>query len=173
MTEREKVIAQITKAFAAVEYPGDWKLRDSNVGNEPYLLEQEFRGMRDWRVLAPKFLDRAPDGYGSALHFFSHQALHFYLPAYLIADIQGLLERSDPVFSLTHSFVNSRKNEQINPRLYGEQTWFEYGQERFAIFSHDQAAAIVAYLNLMRGLNEYNRQSIDEALENYWREKAM
>ena len=31
-------------------------------------------------------IDRAPDGFGSALSFFSDEAFRFYLPAYLIAD---------------------------------------------------------------------------------------
>ena len=70
-------------AFAAVEYPGDWCLRDSNEGDEPHLLEKEFAGKCDWRTLDPAFLDRAPGGYASALSFFSDEAFRFYLPAYI------------------------------------------------------------------------------------------
>ena len=67
----------IRKAFAEVEYPGDWCLRGSNEGNEPYLLEQDFAGKCDWRTLDPAFLDRAPGGYASALSFFSDEAFRF------------------------------------------------------------------------------------------------
>ena len=90
--------SQISDAFSHVEHPGDWCLRGSNEGDEPYLLEQEFKGKSDWRVLDPKFIDQAPDGFGTALSFFSDEAFHFYLPAYLLADIDGLLEQHDPVF---------------------------------------------------------------------------
>jgi len=37
------------------------------------------------------FLDRSPGGLASALSMFSHEAFRFYLPAYLIADIDGKL----------------------------------------------------------------------------------
>jgi hypothetical protein len=30
MADKEQIIAQITAAFAAVEYPGDWRLRGSD-----------------------------------------------------------------------------------------------------------------------------------------------
>jgi len=55
----EAVIAQIVAAFATVEYPGDWCLRGSRDGDEPYLLEQEFKGKNDWRLLDPAFIDQA------------------------------------------------------------------------------------------------------------------
>ena len=56
----------------------------------------------DWQSLSPQFIDGSPDGLASALCFFSHAAFQFYLPAYLIADADGLLERVDPVYFLTH-----------------------------------------------------------------------
>ncbi len=70
MGDNKQIIAQITAAFAAVEYPGDWRLRGSDLGDEPYLLEEEFKGKTDWHLLDAAFLDQAPDGFGSALQFF-------------------------------------------------------------------------------------------------------
>ena len=172
MHDKETVAAQITSAFSAVEYPGDWCLRGSDEGDEPYLLEQEFKGKADWRSLAPAFLDQAPDGFASALSFFSDEAFRFYLPAYLIADLRGQLERTDPVFHLTHGLEESSRRECINPRRYGERTWFEHARHKFASFTRDQAAAIVAYLTLKREHNEFDRQRIDQALESYWRYRA-
>src|SRR5688572_4034867 len=138
--------SQISDAFTHVEHPGDWCLRGSNEGDEPYLLEQEFKGKSDWRVLDPKFIDQAPDGFGTALSFFSDEAFHFYLPAYLLADIDGLLEQHDPVFHLTHGLTDGECSVRINPRRYGERTWFDHASHRFAMFTQREAAAIVAYL---------------------------
>jgi hypothetical protein len=126
--DAETVKVMIRAAFAGVEYPGDWCLRGSNEGNEPYLLEQEFKGKSDWMPLDPAFLDRAPDGYASALSFFSDEAFRFYLPAYLLADIDGRLESANPVFHLTHGLTDSGRAEKVNPRRYGERTWFEASQ---------------------------------------------
>ena len=91
MTTPETVKAQIREAFAASQYPGDHRLRGSDEGDEPFDLEREFRGRRDWQSLSPEFIDRAPKGLATALNFFSHEAFRFYLPAYLaeVADAVG------------------------------------------------------------------------------------
>ncbi len=172
MVDREQIVAQITSAFSSVEYPGDWCLRGSNEGEEPYLLEQEFKGKTDWRTIDPAFLDQAPDGYGSALSFFSDEAFRFYWPAYMICDIRGQLEHSDPVHHLTHGLDDSSRCKRINPRRYGERTWFESARHKFAVFSREEAAAIVAYLLLRPDEDEFERQRIDEALKNYWYGRA-
>ena len=85
------LVEKIEVAFADVVYPGDDCLTDS-FGEEAEALEVEFRGKTSWKELAPDFLNKAPGGWGSALSFFSAAALQFYLPAYLIADINGSLE---------------------------------------------------------------------------------
>lgn len=174
MPDREAIVAQIAKAFAAVEYPGDWCLRGSNECDEPYLVEQEFKGKTDWRTLEPMFIDQAPAGFASALSFFSDEAFHFYLPAYLIADLRGQLDRTELFRHLTHGLDESSRQKRINPRRYGERTWFEHAHHKFAIFNKEEVAAIVAYLNWKRGEVEFKfeRESIDEALRNYWNDRA-
>src|SRR5438034_1764090 len=109
MTDKEQIKAHIYQAFARIEYPGDWCLRGSNEGDEPSLLEDEFRGKRDWQSLDPAFLDQAPDGFASALCFFSDEAFRFYLPAYLIADLDGLFQRVDPVYHLCHGLDDTSR----------------------------------------------------------------
>lgn len=153
MHDKEAIIAQITSAFATVEYPGDSHLRGSNQGEEPFLLEEEFKGKTDWRTLDPTFLDHAPGGFASALSFFSNEALQFYLPAYLIADLKGQLEYTYPYYHLT---------------LYLDPS------SRFSIFNKEQATAIVAYLTTIRDEdeNELERPMIDDALIDYWYERA-
>ncbi len=168
MTDPETIKYQIHEAFATVKFPGKRCIRDSDEGDEPFLLEQDFKDKTDWRTLDPSFIDQAPDGFGSALSFFSREAFRFYLPAYLIADINGLLERSDPVFHLCYGLDNKTKNEYINPKRYGKRTWFEEMQHRFAIFNQSEASALVSYLLWKRELSEYDRDSIDQAIKNYW-----
>lgn len=172
MPDPESVKSEIRAAFASVEFPGDWCLRGSNEGEEPHLLEQEFKGKSDWSSLDATFIDRAPDGYGSALSFFSDEAFRFYLPAYLIADIDGQLHQHDPVFHLTHGLTDEGKDERVNPRRYGERTWFDEKAHKFAVFDREQVRAIVSYLKFKRETDEFKRDAIDQALANYWSRRA-
>lgn len=173
MNDKDSIATQIALAFASVEYPGDWCLRGSNEGDEPYLLEQEFKGKSDWRTIDPSFIDQAPAGFGTALHLFSDEAFHIYLPAYLIADIRGQLKQSDPVFCLTHGLDEYSRSQLVNPRRYGERTWFEEAHHKFAIFNREECAAIVAYLTLKKEDKASECRAIGEALSNYWYERAM
>lgn len=168
----DEVKARIRRAFANVEYPGDWCLRDSNEGEEPYRVEEAFKGKTDWTALDADFIDRAPDGFGTALSFFSDEAFHFYLPAYLIADIDGKLNRHDPAFHLTHGLDDKSRDEKINPRRYGERTWFDFARYKFAMFSPDEAGAIVEYLRFRRDTDDIARKGIDQALASYWNDRA-
>ena len=174
MDEAARAIAQIEEAFGSVTYPGDWCLRDSNEGEEPFLVTKEFAGKDDWRVLDPAFLDQAPEGWGTALCFFSDEAFRFYLPAYLIADVRGALERVDPVFHLTHGLDDASRGEPINPRRYGGRTWFDHARHKFAMFNVAEVRAIIAYLGLCRGkeLYRFDQERIDQALTNYWRQRV-
>ena len=172
MPDSEKVAEQILSAFGSVQYPGDLCLRRSSEGDEPFLVEDEFKGKTDWRVLEPEFLDQAPDGFSSALSFFSEEAFHFYLPAYLLADIRGELRRTTPVFYLTHGFDDSSRSQMVNSRRYGQTTWFDETSKRFAAFSPQQARAIVAYLLFKRQSDPWECERIDQSLKNYWNKKA-
>lgn len=164
----------IESAFASTKYPGDSCLTDSKMGDEPRLLVKEFSGKNDWRVLSASFLDQAPDGYGSALSFFTKESFRFYLPAYLIHDLDQKLNRSDPVFHLIHGFTNKSKDGLVNPQRYGTWTWFEFKSEKCAVFDEKQVWAIMAYL--ITRMNEpymmdYQKIEIEEAIENYWRKR--
>ena len=168
MPDKETVKEQIRAAFAHSEYPGDWCLRGSNEGDEPFWVERDFKGKTDWRVVEPEFIDQAPDGLASALSFFSDEAFHFFLPAYMIADIDDRLERSNPVFHLTHGLDDTSRNERINPRRYGERTWFHRISCKYAMFTKLEAAAIVGYLRLKAESDSFHREPIEQALRNYW-----
>lgn len=161
---------QINAAFASVPAPPPWCLSNSREGDEPALLERDFRDKTDWRALTPEFLDWAPDGYASALSFFSDEAFRFYLPAYLLADLRGQLQRADVLFHLTHGVDDESRSKFVNPRRYGNRTWFDAMSHRYSIFDPAQAAAIVGYLRhkIESADIEPERRRAQDALDNYW-----
>jgi hypothetical protein len=156
---------QIKIAFASVEYPGDNDITNSTYGAEPEALKREFTAKKDWRILDSKFLDQAPEGWRTALGFFSDRAFHFYLPAYLIADIRGDLTEVCPEFHLYYGITARNKNDKI-AEIWGGGTVGSRARQRFDLFSKEQAAVIVDYLQWK--LNIYEDQEIIQALDNYW-----
>jgi hypothetical protein len=155
-----------------VEAPPSWCLVNGHEGDEPARVEAAFKNKRRWAALSSKFLDEAPDGLGSALSFFSDEVFRFYLPAYLIADLREELDHVDPIFHLIHGLTDDSRAERLNPRRYGDRTWFDYACFRFSVFSRRQAAAIVAYLQVKGGRDEFDRERIAESLANYWSARA-
>lgn len=169
MLDKVLIKAQILEAFANVEYPGDWCLRRTNEGEEPNMVAKAFLGKSDWRLLDVAFIDRAPEGLSSALSFFSDEAFRFYLPAYLIADLDGQLHFTDPAVYLCQGLSDSSRNERISHR-FGARTWFDESKYRFSTFFPQEASAVVAYLRWRLQAEESNelRDRIDQALLNYW-----
>ncbi len=164
------LIDRIRAAFAPNPYPGDWCLKGSTEGEEPYLVEEAFKGKDDWSALDPEFLDQAPEGYGSALSFFSDEAFRFYLPGYLIADVEGKLSRSNPVFHLTHGLDDVSSEELVNHRRYGAMTWLALKRCKFSVFAREEVEAIVVYLQwkLKNESLQSERDAIDQALRRFW-----
>ena len=166
--ERERLKAQVREAFAATPRPEASRIRNSSDGDEPFLLEAEFRNIPDWRQLEPSFIDQAPDGFGTALSFFSREAFRYYLPAYRIADLDEALRQAEPLFHLWHGLDDENRDRQVNERRYGRWTWFEAITERFALFSDAEANAIVAYLRYKAAHDGFARPKIEQALANFW-----
>lgn len=162
--------ADILLAFASVERP--LSLRGSNEGEEPYLLEEDFKDKTDWRTIDPDFLDQAPAGFASALSFFSDEAFRYFLPAYLIADLDGKLASSTPAFHLWHGLDDATRNRPLNPRRYGERTWMDTMRHKFSMFSREQARVILQYLQHKATADDFERPSIEQAIANYWRSRA-
>lgn len=159
----------IREAFEATPPPEPDDLRGSNEGEEPYFLDDEFSGVPPWASLDAEFLDEAPAGFGTALHFFSRSAFRYYLPAYLLADIRGALTRAEPAFALWSGFDDEKREMPVNPRRYGAWTWYEAKAERFEPFTRDEVEAIVAYLEFVAVRERFSRGKIEQALRNYWR----
>lgn len=164
----QNLIVAIESAFADVEFPGADNLTDSTYGTEPAALIEEFHDQRDWRALTTDFLNKAPDGFGTALSFFSDRALRFYLPAYLIADIEGRLESgNDPAFRLCNNVTPGGEKVKL-AKVWGGGTMGERDRACFGNFSDQQVAAIVTYLwwklEELGGRDEV----IEQAMLHYW-----
>ena len=175
----ETIKQLIREAFADVPYPGDDEIVPSGSSWEYYADTLEyFQGRTDWRTLSIDLLNEAETGWGPALAFFTPAAFRFYLPAYLLADLDGQLRGGIyPYFYLT---VGLTAEDQQRPtsratrkqaQMRGGRTKFELRCERFAVFTGQQAGAIVAYLEYLLHDPQsaaYSRQAIVEALELYW-----
>jgi Family of unknown function (DUF6714) len=185
MNKKDEVLHKIRTVFGSNEYPGDGFLQGSTEGCEPYDEVGPFQGRTDWESIEPSFLD----AHAGALSFFSEAGLRFFLPAFLIADIQEELKTADPLISLTYGFsdlevrvtINNRefvvrngKSELLNPRRYGASTFLDYVRFRLSIFTREEAQAIVAYLEYRRDADARSpdRARIDAALNEYWRQRA-
>jgi hypothetical protein len=186
MSDKEIIIDKIRNAFKEDAYPGDAYLQGSVEGCEPYDEVGTFQGKSDWRVVESDFLDAHP----GALNFFSEAGFRFFLPAYLIADVQGRLIYAEPLFHLTHGFSDitveslgkgdvglpvAGRSALINPRRYGAMTFYDYARYRLSVFTREEANAIVAYLKYKRDFasSDFEREGIVTALNSFWLERAQ
>jgi hypothetical protein len=183
--DKADVIAHIREAFRQTEHPGDAFLQGSKEGCEPYEATAPFIGITDWAQVDSSVLDANYD----ALSFFSEGGFRFFLPAYLLADLEGLLQTADPVFHLTHGFSDRTvnlspgpsvrekligKSALMNPRRYGAMTWYDYVRFRLSIFTREEARAISAYLEYKRDTDTDGlaTQQIGAALQTFWLDRA-
>ena len=184
MTARERAAQLIVAAFERNVYPGDDYLLGSRQGCEPAHEVLPFQGKQNWQGISSEFLDQ----HGGALHFFTEAGLRFFLSAFLLADLRGELQFAQPLFTVTSGFFNfqveveknhrkfiikSGRSRLMNPRLYGATTFHDYALHRLSIFTREESAAIVAYLEYKWEADECERQRIDDALNAFWRERAQ
>jgi len=181
----EAVIEKVEATFAGNAFPGARFLQGSFEGCEPYDEVGPFEKLEDWRGIEAVFLD----GHASALSFFSEAGFRFFLPAYLISDLRGLLYTADPLFHLTHDFsdrtaevparnrtiaIKHGRSAFLNPRRYGAMTSYDYARYRLSVFTREEAGAVVAYLEFKRDADPdvIDKRAIDAALDSFWLERA-
>jgi hypothetical protein len=167
----DEIADEIRSAFPAIRPPMSEPLNNSMQGSEPLSIATEFQDKDDWTKLDAKWIDEAPDGWASALNFLSHEAVCFYLPAYLIADLHGRLERAEPSFQLTYGFDDLTRDQRIRPRE--DRTWTDYAKDRWARLTCPQVIAVVHYLEWRVANDPLQLEgAISEALDTYWRKRA-
>jgi hypothetical protein len=161
MTTKEAVIEQIRAAFGGNAHPGEAYLQGSTEGCEPYEEVEPFKRQKDWQAIAPEILDLHAD----ALSFFSEAGFRFFLPAYLIADVRGELQRADPLFHLVGGFSVSSVEVPAGTRVFVRQG---------GGFTREEAEAIVAYLRYRQEQDTHGIEGpqIDAAVDAFWRPRA-
>ncbi len=186
MGEKEEVIEKIHRAFDGNEFPGERFLQGSHEGSEPYEEVGPFEEKKDWKAIDAAFLD----AHSSALSFFSEAGFRYFLPAYLIADVNDELSSAQPLFHLTSGFfdytvqlptkkrvfsMKSGRSTFVNPRRYGALTSYDYARYRLSIFTREEASAIVAYLKFKRASDPDGCENdhIDAALKSFWLEREL
>jgi len=184
MQDKQTVITLIQQAFRETEHPGDAFLQGSSEGCEPAEATAPFKGVSHWTQIDQAILD---PNY-TALSFLSDGGFRHFLPAFLIADVNDQLQTADPVFHLTNGFFDrtvklaagSRtfdksigKSGFVNPKRYGAMTWHDYARSKLAVFTREEAGAIVAYLEWKRDSDAFqtDREEIDAALDSFWRRR--
>jgi hypothetical protein len=50
----------------------------------------------------------------------------------------------DLVYHLTHGPDNTSRDKKINPRRYGERTWFDHARHKFSMLNREESAAIAS-----------------------------
>jgi len=185
MQDKRRVIEHIRQAFRDTGRPPDAFLQGSHEGCEPGEAIAPFIGVPDWSQLDPLVLDAQY----TALSFFSEGGFRYFLPAYLIADLQGRLRTADPVFHLTNGFSDKvvtlpagprtytktiGKSAFVNPQRYGAMTWHDYARSQLSVFTREESGAIVAYLEYKRDadIHRLNADEINAALDSFWRGRA-
>lgn len=147
--QAQQLKAAVRKAFAGVTLGTGTGLYEAQ-GLDDYADEKTCAAYRekdqkdDWSAIDPDELNRC----NSSLSFFDAQGMQFHLPAYLIADLDGLYGY-DLAFHLTQSIL------------------FE---EKFALLNAAQRAVIREYLQFIEQDEEhkFDRDHIHRALEGYW-----
>jgi len=185
MQDTQRVIEHIRRAFCDTERPGDAFLQGSHEGCEPGESVAPFMGVADWSQLDPLVLDANYN----ALSFFSEGGFRYFLPAYLIADLEEQLQTADPVFHLTNGFSDKvveipagqriykktiGKSAFVNPRRYGAMTWQDHARCQLSVFTSEEADAIVAYLEYKRDADSHgvHTEEINASLDSFWRDRA-
>ncbi len=170
-TEAAQILAEIEAVFPARRAACFDPLVNSDQGDEPLLTAQAFAEKEDWTELHSEWLDAAPEDWATALCFLSDEAICFYIPAFISADLRGELDRVDPVFHLTHGFDNFSRGHII--RGQKSETWTDYAQQRWSRLTPDQVRSVVHYLewSVAKGGNSiFHRAS--EALSAFWYRRA-
>ncbi|MEZ5318762.1 MAG: hypothetical protein R2752_15290 [Vicinamibacterales bacterium] len=139
-----------------------------------------FRAVARWQDVPADVLDAQY----SALSFLSDGGFRFFLPAWVVADLEGRLRTADPVFHLAGGFHRmavavpvgrtsvirrSGGDVLLNPRRLGALTFEDHARYRLGVFCREEARAILAYLRHRReaATLKVERETIDAAVDRF------
>jgi hypothetical protein len=165
------IVAELKHAFPPTRTAPFFALTDSRQGKEPILTERAFADRHDWTQIEPAWLDDVPDGWSNALSWLTDEALWFYIPAYISADVTCGLERVDLLYHLVKGFDDESRD------AYGWMDERESLKARASVrwrgLTRPQAAAIVHYLEWkVEQIGVEEGHEIVQALKAYWYERG-
>ncbi len=165
-TAADTIHEEIRAAFPAVRARPFDPLVASTQGDEPQQVARAFQNKADWTLLRDDWLEAIP----CALHFLSNEALCFYIPAFIAADVRGQLNMADPVFALTHGWAHGMSDTPVRGRK--PPTYGDHARARWAPLTPQQALAVVHYLEWCVAQERPGSDAITEALQAYWHARA-
>jgi len=155
MPERNMLRAKIVEAFDGVSLAGGIGLRqadgvDDRKPDDVCRLLREGDEKDDWRRIPQDELNR----YSGSLTFLDPAGMRFYLPAFLIADIDGQDINGDDQFDLLSRFIDLS----------------DHTKRQFSQLSLRQRSVIGEYLRFIQDQPGHwlDVHKIDEALEDFW-----
>lgn len=160
-SNKKELIQKINTAFLEREFPGNNQLVNNSYGEEPALVRNHFFEQSNWNLLSPEFID-----FDGALSFFSDEAFRFYIPAFMIADLNEQLNFNNPAVRLCWSVTPQSENKKI-AKVFGGKTIGELAKACFNEFSVEEKNAIISYLQ-WKLVKDENDLIIAQALTNYW-----
>lgn len=160
-SDKQELIQKIVTAFSDAEFPGNDNLVNNSYGEEPTLFRVHFFGQNNWNTLSPEFID-----FDGALSFFSDEAFRFFLPAFMIADINEQLNFNNPAVRLCWAVTPQSENKKI-AEVYGGGSIGERAKACFNKFSVEERNAVVSYLQ-WKLVKDENDLTVAQALKNYW-----
>ena len=152
MLDKEHLIREITEAFKDVELDGGIGLSEANAiddfKEEAFKIECRKKDEKhNWKTIPSDALNE----YYCSLSFFDAKGMKFHLPAFMIAEINNEY-RFGMAFQLTHLS--------------------DYTKSQFVLLNKEQREAVNFFLEylLVHDDYEFERPSIQSAIENYWSE---
>lgn len=151
--------AAIAGAFAAVPAPGPAALVSGDVDYDPEYRDvaHAFEG-KHWRELSPAFIREHRD----ALPLLSPAAFRFFLPAYLLACLDGAQDLDTAPLSVASSLTPPEPQDAA-----ANDAFFRRTQS----FTPVEASAICAYLAVAPNDADVSQPSVTRALR-YWRSRC-
>lgn len=151
--DKQRLIKHIEHAFRDVDLGEGMGLREAR-GIEDQLSQEELKVLRrkdkrqKWRNVQARMLSELE----SSLHMMNADGMRFYLPAYMIAIINGQV-RNVLIFHLTNDGVR--------------------GQGRFATLSDMQVDVVRNFLtwSLKQELQVFDKKRIYQALNGMWKKE--
>ena len=150
MAEAQELCERVREAFADVQLGDGIGLFEGRALDDYYTpAEREKMRAKDERESWERIDAQVLSTYDSSLSFFDSLGMRFHLPAFIIANINDVVD--PPLFSLTH--VD------------------DYRLSQFGLLNQAQRQVVRAYLEFLRADPEYqfDYEEIDGALDGYWK----